>query len=149
MNEEFRAQIVQAIRREEQAYDLYQSLARIVASAETRETLEFLAQEELEHKAFLNKCLSHDGCPLPDQSRDTHEAESLKTPVISQNMTPREALRLAAKQEEQAYHFYKDLAAAQPAGEIKSFMEHMSRMELGHKEKVEYLYNNTAFPEVW
>jgi len=25
----------------------------------------------------------------------------------------------------------------------------MARVELSHKEKMEYLYDNTAFPEVW
>jgi hypothetical protein len=41
------------------------------------------------------------------------------------------------------------LASLQPAGEIKVFLEKMAKMELGHKEKMEYLYDNAAFPEVW
>jgi len=41
------------------------------------------------------------------------------------------------------------LAALQPPGEIRSFLEKMAQMELGHKEKMEYLYDNAAFPEVW
>ena len=41
------------------------------------------------------------------------------------------------------------LAALQPPGETRNFLEKMAKVELSHKEKMEYLYDNTAFPEVW
>ena len=56
---------------------------------------------------------------------------------------------VAMKREEGAYRFYQALAGLQPPGEAKAFLEKMARMELGHKDKVEYLYDNAAFPEVW
>ena len=56
---------------------------------------------------------------------------------------------IAAKREEGAYRFYQALAALQPPGEIQAFLDKMAKVELQHKEKVEYLYDNAAFPEVW
>ncbi|HPL62166.1 MAG TPA: hypothetical protein PK587_00245 [Syntrophales bacterium] len=35
-----------------------------------------------------------------------------------------------------------------PAGEVREFLLGMAAQELGHKEKVEYLYANTAFPQL-
>jgi hypothetical protein len=34
-----------------------------------------------------------------------------------------------------------------PPGPAKELLEGMAREELRHKEKVEYLYTNTAFPQ--
>ena len=53
------------------------------------------------------------------------------------------------KREESSQRFYKALAALQPPGEIRDFLEKMAQVELSHKEKMEYLYDNTAFPEAW
>jgi len=64
-------------------------------------------------------------------------------------MSPKEALVIAAKREEGAYQFYQALASLQPPGEVQAFLNKMAKVELQHKEKVEYLYDNAAFPEVW
>jgi len=58
-------------------------------------------------------------------------------------------LKVAMKREEGSYHFYERLAGLQPPGDAKAFLEKMARVELSHKQKVEYLYTNAAFPEVW
>jgi rubrerythrin len=73
----------------------------------------------------------------------------LLAPTISDDMTPKEALVIAMKREEGSYRFYQTLAGLQPPGEIQAFLEKMANVELKHKEKVEYLYDNAAFPEVW
>ncbi len=149
MDEKFRALIQQAINQEELSHEFYGRLAKIAAHGDTRETLEYLAKEEMEHKHFLEKCLTQEGCPLAGEAHDVGLAQILETPAITAEMTPQEALAIAAKREEGSYHFYKNLAGLQPPGEIKDFLAYMSKVELGHKEKVEYLYDNAAFPEVW
>jgi rubrerythrin len=138
-----------AIAQEEVSHDFYRRLADVVQQADTKETFQYLAQEELEHKHFLEGCITPKGCKLVGEPQDVHLAEMFEAPAIDKDMTPKEALVVAMKQEEAAHRFYQSLAAMQPPGEIRDFLEKMARVELGHKEKVEYLYDNTAFPEVW
>jgi rubrerythrin len=149
MNVELKPLIEQAIRQEELSHEFYLRLAKLVTHQDTRETLEWLAKDELEHKAFLESCLTPSGCSLMGQAHDTHLAEVMKAPAITAEMTPKEALMVAMKREEGSYHFYQRLASLQPPGEARNFLEKMAQMELAHKEKVEYLYANVAFPEVW
>ena len=103
----------------------------------------------MEHKAFLQSCLTPSGCLLTGRAQDTKLAEIMAAPAITPEMSPREALVVAMKREEGSYHFYQHLASLQPPGEAKAFLEKMAKVELAHKEKVEYLYDNATFPEVW
>ncbi len=149
MSEELQALIEQAIAQEELSHVFYRRMADLVSHKETKETFEYLAQEELEHKAFLKNCLTPAGCTLAGKATDTKLAEIMQTPAITEDLSPKEALVVAMKREEGSYNFYKHLATLQPAGDARAFLEKMAQVELSHKEKVEYLYDNAAFPEVW
>lgn len=149
MSTELEAIIKSAIDQEELSHNFYQRLAGLVTQPETKNTLEYLAKEELEHKAFLQSCFSPRGCTLVGEAQNVHLAEMLEAPAISNEMSPKEALAIAAKREEGAYRFYQALASLQPPGEVQAFLNKMAKVELQHKEKVEYLYDNAAFPEVW
>jgi rubrerythrin len=149
MGTELEAIIKSAIGQEEVSHEFYQRLANLVSHADTKDTFEFLAKEELEHKAFLQSCFTPQGCKIVGEAHNVHLAELLEAPTFSDALAPRDALVIAMKREEGSYQFYQKLASLQPPGEIKDFLNKMAKMELGHKEKVEYLYNNVAFPEVW
>ena len=149
MSTELEAIIKSAITQEELSHGFYLRLAGLVSHPETKDTLEYLAKEELEHKAFLQSCFTPHGCMLVGEAQNVHLAEMLEAPAMSGNISPKEALVIAAKREEGAYHFYQALAALQPPGEVQAFLTKMAKVELQHKEKVEYLYDNAAFPEVW
>ena len=149
MSTELEAIIKSAIAQEELSHGFYLRLAGLVSHPETKDTLEYLAKEELEHKAFLQSCFTPHGCTLAGEAQNAHLAEMLAAPAMSGDLSPKEALVIAAKREEGAYHFYKALAALQPPGEVQAFLDKMAKVELQHKEKVEYLYDNAAFPEVW
>jgi rubrerythrin len=149
MSTELEAIIKSAITQEELSHEFYTRLASLVSQPETKNTLEYLAKEELEHKAFLQSCFSADGCLLAGEAQNVHLAELLQAPAISESLSPKEALAIAAKREEGAYRFYQALASLQPPGEVQAFLDKMAKVELQHKEKVEYLYDNAAFPEVW
>ena len=149
MSTELEAIIKSAIAQEELSHGFYQRLAGLVSHPETKDTLEYLAKEELEHKAFLQSCFTPHGCMLVGEAQNLHLAEMLKAPAISGDISPKEALAIAAKREEGAYRFYQALANLQPPGEVQAFLNKMAKVELQHKEKVEYLYGNAAFPEVW
>jgi rubrerythrin len=149
MNEELQALIEQAIAQEELSHAFYRRMADLSSHKETKETFEYLAKEELEHKAFLKQCLTPAGCSLTGKPTDAKLAEIMQTPAITEDLSPRDALVVAMKREEGSFNFYKHLASLQPPGDAKAFLEKMAEVELSHKEKVEYLYDNVAFPEVW
>ena len=62
-------------------------------------------------------------------------------------MESKDIYLIAAHRELNSYNFYKELAAIQPDGDVKEMLLKMANEELKHKEKVEYLYANTAFPQ--
>jgi rubrerythrin len=149
MDAELQILIEHAINQEELSHEFYQRMARLVSHQETRDTFEYLAKEELGHKQFLQSCLTPEGCPLQGRPQDVHLAELMEAPPFSEDLSPKEALVIAMKREEASYHFYQRLASLQPPGEARDFLSKMAQVELGHKEKMEYLYDNVAFPEVW
>jgi len=149
MPTELEAIIRNAIVQEELSHEFYRRMANLVTHAQTRETFEYLAHEELDHKAFLESCLTPQGCKLAGEAHNVHLAEILAAPAFSEEISPKDALVIAMKREEGSYNFYQALAALQPPGEVRDFLEKMAKVELGHKEKMEYLYDNVAFPEVW
>lgn len=149
MDTELLAIINNAIAQEELSHEFYLRMANLVSHAETKETFQYLAHEELGHQAFLQSCFTAEGCKLVGHPQNVHLAELLKAPEFTADLAPKEALVIAMKREEGSYKFYQSLAALQPPGEIRDFLENMAQMELSHKEKVEYLYDNVAFPEVW
>jgi rubrerythrin len=149
MDTELLTIINNAIAQEELSHEFYTRMANLVSHAETKETFQYLAKEELDHKTFLQSCFTAEGCKLVAHPQNVHLAEHLKAPEVTPDLAPKEALVIAMKREEGSYKFYQGLAALQPPGEIRDFLEKVAKMELGHKEKVEYLYNNVAFPEAW
>ncbi len=74
-------------------------------------------------------------------------AQYVSMPDIQKNMKSVEIYLVAAHRELNSYNFYQGLAAIQPEGEVKQMLRQMANQELKHKEKVEYLYSNTAFPQ--
>ena len=142
--------IESAIRNEEEARVFYLGLYSLVEDALARETLKFLADEEQGHKEFLQAYLRGDK-KLTALSMDTpidyHIAQYADKPDPKKNMNSSEVYLVAAHREWNSHIFYKSLASLQPAGEVQDMLLQMANQELKHKEKVEYLYSNTAFPQ--
>lgn len=139
-----------AIKNEEEARAFYLGLHDLVEDKLARETLQFLAGEELAHKQFLEAYLKGErkftalGLETPV---DYHVAQYADKPDPKKNMKSSEVYLVAAHREWNSYNFYKGLASLQPEGEAKDMLLRMANEELKHKEKVEYLYSNTAFPQ--
>jgi rubrerythrin len=142
--------IEKAVRNEEEARIFYLGLFDLVEDPLAKETLKYLAGEELAHKEFLLAYLKGEKkfTALPmDEPVDYHIAQYAAKPDPKANMSSSEVYLVAAHRELNSYNFYKGLAALQPAGEVKEMLLKMANQELTHKEKVEYLYSNTAFPQ--
>lgn len=139
-----------AIQREVEAYDFYMELMENVSDAATKDTILFIAREEKKHRAFLENY--REGRYGSDAFRMTDVtyykiAEHEKEPDVDAGMPKEHVFLLAAHRELRSHNFYKELAGAHPEGEAKKMLLKMANEELKHKEKMEYLYANTAFPQ--
>ena len=139
-----------AIQREIEAYDFYRGLCEKVKDKSAKEALEHLAKEEKKHREFLESYrsgkLGADALKL-SQAVDYKVAEHLEKPDLKKNMESKDVYLVAAHRELNSYNFYTGLAALHPDGETKQVLLKMASEEKKHKEKVEYLYSNTAFPQ--
>ena len=139
-----------AIRREIEAFDFYRGLIDRVEDQSARYALEQLAAEEKKHREFLE---AYKAGKLGDQALrltqviDYKIAEHLEKPDIKKSLESKDVYLVAAFREQNSYSFYAGLAAVHPEGGVKDMLLRMANEELRHKEKVEYLYTNTAFPQ--
>lgn len=137
-----------AIGREEDAHRFYLALADRVRNASTKETFQSLAKDELAHKAMLT-VLKNDP-ELQSKlkpSPNYHVAETEAEPPVSSDMPLRDALALAMKKEQQAVTFYHGLAAVATDDATRKLFENLMNMELGHKNKLEAMFVDIAYPE--
>ena len=74
-------------------------------------------------------------------------AEHLEEPEVDDDMSSEGIYLIASHRELRAYNFYTDLANLHPEGELNELLRKIASEELKHKEKMEYLYANTAFPQ--
>ena len=139
-----------AIKREEEAYEFYMGILKRVQDQSVQDTLEFIAREEKKHREFL--VAYRDGgygvqaLRLSD-AVDYKIAEHLEEPPVSDETRSEDVYLIAAHRELRSYHFYTDLAQLHSKGDLHEMLVKIASEELKHKEKMEYLYANTAFPQ--
>jgi rubrerythrin len=139
-----------AIMREQEAFDFYSKLGNTVTDPTAKDALQFLAGQEKKHKEFLVSYKSGNtgsGALRMSEVIDYKIAQYLDKPDIKKDLDTKDIYLVAAHRELNSYNFYKGLADIQPAGEVKEMLLKMANEEMKHKEKVEYLYSNTAFPQ--
>jgi len=78
---------------------------------------------------------------------DYQIAQYMETPDSEKKIHTKDVYLIAANRELNSYNFYTNLAGVHPDGEMRDLLLRMANEELRHKEKVEYLYSNTAFPQ--
>jgi rubrerythrin len=139
-----------AIQREIEAFEFYSGLAKKVADLQAKDTLALLVGEEKKHRAFLEDYLNGKiaaGSLRMSQAVDYKIAEFMEKPATDSEIKSSEAYLLAAHREKASHDFYKALADIHPDGPVKDMLLLMASEEMKHKEKVEYLYSNTAFAQ--
>ena len=142
--------IEMAIKREEEAYDFYMDIHSKIIDPGVKDTLEFIAGEEKKHKAFLvNYRDGGFGAKALRMSDvvDYKIAEYLEEPEVNANSKPEDIYLVASHRELRSHLFYTELANMHTEGEPREILLKMASEELKHKEKMEYLYANTAFPQ--
>ena len=140
-----------AIKREEDAFAFYTDLAGQVTDDAARETVLWIAGEEKKHKVFLVKFRDKGEGPTSMRKADVTYyklAEHLDEPEASESMTRAEIFLLASHRELRAHQFYTELAALYDQNaDVREMLLRIANEELKHKEKMEYLYANTSFPQ--
>jgi rubrerythrin len=140
-----------AIEKEIEAYEFYQNAAQKIASdANLKKTFKDLAAEELKHRKFLQDFMEGDVYEfhLADVA-DYHVSEAAEKPKLSTEMKFADAVALAMKNEEEAMNMYADLAKASSNDKQKELFAELSKMEEMHKVRLEEIYVNASYGEVW
>jgi rubrerythrin len=139
-----------AIRKEVESRLLYINLSQKMNDQVAKDTFQELARQEQGHQNRLEQYLRgelKEGALSSRQSVDYKIAERLDQPEISPDMNLKDTFLLAANREMASHEFYLSLAEIHPAGEVKRLLEELAAQELGHKQRVEFLYTEVAFPQ--
>jgi len=147
--EEYKKVISMAVGNEIEAYDFYTAAGEKVENAGLKSIFKDLAAEEKKHQDFLQGLLTQAKPMKFDENEDYKIAESVEAPKLSITMKPADAIALAMKKEEEAMAMYAELAKASADKDQKEMFEALSRMEQGHKVKLEGVYSEMAYVEVW
>ena len=139
-----------AIQKEIEAQELYSDLQEKIEDEAARNILQQLTKVEKKHEELLRRYQQGElgeGVLEAGHVIDYRITEYLKQPEISPDMKLDEVLLLASNREKTSYEFYLVLAGAHPMGPVRTLLEDLASQELEHKHKVEYLYNEVAFPQ--
>lgn len=140
-----------AIDREEEAHRFYTDLAGKVNDTAARDTLVWISEEEKKHKAFLEKVRADGVGPSAMRLSDVvyyQIAEHLQEPAVEEEMARADVFLVASHRELRSFKFYSELAVLYDEGHaVRDMLQKIANEELKHKEKMEYLYANAAFPQ--
>lgn len=139
-----------AIEKEIEAQHLYRNLSQKMTDAAAKDAFIQLSREEEGHEQLLRKYLRGEieaGGLKKNRVLNYKIAEYLDQPEITPDVELKEVFLLAANREKASHEFYLSLAAVHPAGGVKRLLEQLAAQELEHKQKVELLYTEVAFPQ--
>ncbi len=139
-----------AIQREVEAYEFYMDLYNKVSDATAKDALKWIAGEEKKHEEFLRNYKEGkiSAGTLKLSEVDDHKiAEHVSEPEVKPDMDTKDVYLIAAHRELAAFTFYTEFAKLHSDAGVKDMLIKIANEELKHKEKVEYLYSNTAFSQ--
>lgn len=140
----------QAIANEYEAYSFYCQAAEKVADIKTKKFFERIAKEELGHKALLESYVNASSEPLHfNAAQDYQVSETVDAPMLSTEMSFKDAVVLSMKKEQEAVDMYTAFANASADGAQKQVFTELAKMEAEHKAGLEEVYINVAFVEAW
>ena len=139
-----------AIQNEVEAFEFYRNAAIKMKDPAMKKAFQELADEEAGHKALLEGYLTNDMKEMKFKDENDYKvSETLETQVLSTDMAFKDAIALAMKKEQEAMEMYQQFACASEEGKQKETFLELAKMELGHKARLEDIYTNVAFVEVW
>lgn len=139
-----------AIQREINAQETYTDLVGKVDSDASRDVLEGLVKQEKGHQEILERYLRGElegGLMDRGNVPDYKIAENFDQTEITPQMELKDIFLLAAGREKTSHELYLHLSDIHPDGEAKALLARMATEELSHKQKMELLYSEVAFPQ--
>lgn len=151
MSKNYKEIISLAIGNEEEAYEFYKNAAGKSKSSNLKSIFNELAAEELSHKKTLEAFLKNESLNIAFKQIETDYkiSETVELPALKPDMSFADGIALAMKKEEEAMNMYKKFAELSSSPDQKKIFNELSKMEQGHKVKLEELYNSTAYTEAW
>jgi len=148
--DEFKKIMLQAIDNEMEAYTFYRTISDKSKDKKLKDLFDELAKDEAKHKLTLEGFLTK----APDRlhfskSQDYKVVDTFPTPPLTADLKPLDGLVIAIKKELEAMQMYTQLANTSADREQKNIFTELASMERGHKSRLEDIYTNMAFPEVW
>jgi rubrerythrin len=148
--DDFKKILLNAIDKEVESYTFYKSVSERVKDSALKTIFLELADQETYHRKTLQEYLSGGKKELKfDEVKDYHLSDIIEAPTLTTEMKPLDGLKVAIKKEEDAMQMYQKLSDASADAEQKKLFAELSKMELGHKARLEDIYTNTAFAEAW
>jgi rubrerythrin len=142
--------ISSAIDSEVEAYTYYTSVSDRAKDPALKKLFGELAGEEKKHREFLQAFLTKDTADLKfSGTHDYKVVDALPTPKLTNDLTPIEGLVIAIKKELEAMQMYTQLATLSTDAEQELLFSQLANMERSHKARLEDIYTNMAFAEVW
>lgn len=149
-NDEYKKIISQAIENEIEAYLFYRGISDKAKDKEVKDIFSELAGDEEKHKLTLEGFLNKAPEKLHfSKAKDYKVVDALPTPQLTADLKPVDGLVIAIKKELEAMQMYTQLAKTSTDENQKAIFNKLASMERGHKSKLEDIYTNMAFPEVW
>lgn len=147
---EYKKIITSAIECEIEAYTFYHSVSKKVKDKNLNSIFSKLAEDEQGHRRILEAFLAKAPEKMNfSESKDYKIVDALVTPPLTPDLKPVEGIVIAIKKELEAMQMYTQLANASTDAAQKNVFLELATMERGHKSKLEDIYTNMAFPEVW
>jgi rubrerythrin len=148
--EDARKIISNAIDSEVEAYTYYTSVSDRATDPALKKLFGELAGEEKKHREFLQSFLTKDTADLKfTGTHDYKVVDALPTPKLTNDLKPIDGLVLAIKKELEAMQTYTQLATLSTDSEQELLFSQLANMERTHKARLEDLYVEMTFPEVW
>ena len=144
--------IRRAIQVEEDAYSFYTGASQMVKLSHVKDMLNELAGEEVKHKEKLEELLAGDteqivAAKQSQKIQDLKLADYLVAPPLDEEATLQEVLMIAMQREKKSHDFYNLMAGLAASEAAKDLFQFLAREELGHKNKVEVLYDDIIYKE--
>ena len=139
-----------AIQKEIGSRLLYDDLSQKMKDQVAKDAFRELARQEQGHQNLLEQYQRGElkgGTLSRGQTIDYKIAEHLDQSEISPDMQLKDVFLLVANREMHSHELYLALAGIHPPGEAKRLLEELASQELEHKQRVEFLYTEVAFPQ--
>jgi rubrerythrin len=138
-----------AIKDELRAANLYAELAKNSRNREIQKVFEQFSQEELGHKAKLERMKSGEEVPVTDEKvQDLKIADYVVDVDTSRtDLNYQDALIIAMKEEKAAFRLYSDLAARMEDPAARDMFLMLAQEEAKHKLRFEIEYDEYVLTE--